>query len=313
VSAASPGVKPVIISAAITGGMTVPSQSPHIPVTPEEIARSAIEAAEAGAAIVHIHVREPDGRPSARPELFEEVYGLIRGGCDAIVQTTTGGGVGMTIEERARVVPLVRPEMATFNMGSFNFAIFTVADRISEWRHDWERDYVDGTREYVFKNTFADIEHMAGVMREHGVKPELEVYDLGHLYTVLHFLERGLLDPPVHIQFVLGVLGAIGARAEELMHLHQRAQALLGEHSWSVAGIGYSGQFRLAAISLALGGHIRVGLEDNLRVRPGELATSNAALVERAVRLARELDREPAHPDEARGILGVAPPTVARV
>jgi len=297
--------QPVVISAAITGAMTVPSQSPHIPVTPEEIARSAIEAAEAGAAIVHIHVREDDGRPSARPELFEETYELIRNGCDAIVQTTTGGGVGMTIQERARVVPLLQPEMATFNMGSFNFGIFPVAERTESWQHNWEQEYLDSTRGYVFTNTFADITYMCDVMREHGVKPELEVYDVGHIYNVLHCLEKGLLKPPVHVQFVMGVLGAIGPRPEELMHFHQRAKELLGEHTWSVAGIGYRGQFHLATLSLILGGQVRVGLEDNLRLAPGQLAPTNASLVQKIARIARELDREPASPDQAREILGV--------
>jgi uncharacterized protein (DUF849 family) len=285
--------------------MTVPSQSPHIPLSPAQIADSAVEAAEAGAAIVHIHAREADGRPSARPELFEEVYASISDRCDAIVQTTTGGGVGMTIEERARVIPLLNPEMATFNMGSFNFGIFPVVDRISQWQNAWEREYLESTWDYVFKNTFADIAYMCKVMRDHGVKPELEIYDVGHLYTVLFFLERGLLDPPLHLQYVMGVLGAIGARPEELMHLRERARSLIGDHTWSVAGIGYAGQFQLAAMSLLLGGHIRVGLEDNLRLGPRRLAESNAALVEKAARLARELDREPASPDVARQILGV--------
>jgi uncharacterized protein (DUF849 family) len=295
----------VVITAAITGAMTVPSQSQHIPVTPEQIAQSAVEAAEAGAAVVHIHVREQDGRPSARPELFEETYGLIRDRTDAIVQTTTGGGVGMTIEDRARVLSLLRPEMATCNVGSFNFALFPVAERIDTFEHDWERDYLDGTRDYIFKNTFADIAYMARTLREYGVKPEFEVYDVGHLYNLLHFLERGLIDPPIHLQFVLGVLGAIGARVEELVHLHQRAKELLGDHSWSVAGVGYRGQFNLAAVALTLRGQVRVGLEDNLRLAPGELAPTNASLVEKMARIARELDREPATPDEARAILGI--------
>ncbi len=296
---------PVVITAAITGAMTVPSQSPHIPLSVAEIADSAVGAAEAGAAIVHVHVREDDGRPTARPELFQKLVGELDGRTDAIVQTTTGGGVGMTIEERARVLPLLEPEMATFNVGSFNFGIFPVVDRIQTWAHDWEEEYLESSRDYVFRNTFEDLEYMCAAMREHGVKPELEVYDVGHLYNVRHLLDRGLLDEPVQIQFVMGVLGAIAPRPEELMHLVARARDLLGIHTWSVAGIGYRGQFQMAAMALVLGGNIRVGLEDNLRVAPGELAPSNAALVEKAARLARELDREPASPAQARQLLGI--------
>ena len=296
---------PVIITAAITGAMTVPSQSPHIPVTVAEIADSAVAAAQAGAAVVHVHVREDDGRPTARPELFEELLGELKGRTEAIVQTTTGGGVGMTIAERARVLPLLAPEMATLNTGSFNFAIYTVADRIQSWKHDWEAEYLESSRDYVFRNTFKDLEYMCAAMREHGVKPELEVYDVGHLYNISHLLDRGLLDGPVQIQFVMGVLGAIMPRPEELMHMVARARDLLGEHTWSVAGIGYRGQFQMAAMSLVLGGNVRVGLEDNLRVGLAEPAPSNAALVEKAIRLARELDREPATPDQARELLGI--------
>ena len=296
----------VIVSAAITGAMTVPSQSPHIPIKPGDIAESAIAAHGAGAAIVHIHARADDGQPSADQERFREIYEHIRARCDAIVQTTTGGGVGMTIDERSEVVVRLRPEMATFNTGSFNFGLFPVAARVDEWRHEWEHAYLESTRDYVFRNTFRDLEHICQVMAETGTKPELEVYDVGHLYNIAHLLDRGLLTEPVHIQFVMGVLGAIGARPEELLHLRERGRALLGDHTWSVAGIGYTGQFRLATMSLVLGGHVRVGLEDNLRISPNELAPSNAAQVEKIVRIARDLDREPASADEARAILGIA-------
>jgi uncharacterized protein (DUF849 family) len=299
------GPAPVVLSAAITGGMTVPSQSPHIPISPEEIADSAIEAAAAGASILHLHVRDSDGRPTADLGLFRETAARISDRTDAIVQFTTGGGVGMTIDERTRVVTALQPEMATFNMGSFNFGIFPVGKRINEWRHDWEADYLESTRSYVFRNTFADLERLCEIMREHGTKPELEVYDVGQLYNVVHLLEHGLLDRPVHIQFVLGVLGALAAEPRELVHLTERANVLIGDHTWSVAGIGYRGEFRLGTLSLLLGGHARVGLEDNLRVGPKELAPSNAALVEKIVRIAGELDRVPAPPSEARRILSI--------
>jgi uncharacterized protein (DUF849 family) len=211
----------------------------------------------------------------------------------------------MTIEERSQVVPNIRPEMATFNMGSFNFGIFPIADRITDWKHDWEAKYLESTRDYVFRNTFKDLEYMCNLMRANGVKPELEVYDVGHLYNIVHLLDRDLLDTPVHLQFVMGVLGGIGARPEELMHFHDRASQLLGDHTWSVAGVGYTGEFHLATMSLVLGGNVRVGLEDNLRLAPGQMATSNSQLVEKIARIARELDRQPASPDEARSILGI--------
>jgi 3,5-dioxohexanoate:acetyl-CoA acetone transferase len=297
----------VFISCAITGGMTVPSQSAAIPVTPEEIVESAVAAHEAGAAIVHVHVREPEtGRPSADLGLFTEVLAGIGERCAAIVQPTTGGGVGMTIEERAHVVAACRPEMATFNAGSFNFGIFQVSHRPE--MAPWEIEYLESTREYVFRNTFADMYRLAEVFREAGTKPEFETYDVGHLYNVLHLLEQNLVDPPLHVQFVLGVLGANAATIEQLVHMRQTALNLFGADTftWSAAGVGYPGEFHLVATALMLGGHVRVGLEDNLRVTSERRATSNAELVDKALALAPLLDRDPASADEARSILGLA-------
>jgi uncharacterized protein (DUF849 family) len=302
-----PGEK-AFISCAITGGMTVPGQSPAIPVTVEEIVDSAVAAHEAGAAIVHVHVRDPaTGKPSADLGLFEEVIAGIRGRCGAIVQPTTGGGVGMTIDERARVLAACRPELASFNVGSFNFGIFQVRHR-SEME-PWEIDYLESTREYVFRNTFADTYRLAELFREAGTKPELETYDVGHLYNVAHLLEQGLLDPPLHVQFVLGVLGANAASLEQLLHMRRTATELFGAgaYTWSAAGIGYPGEFHLAAASLVLGGHVRVGLEDNLRLDLERRAESNAELVEKVMALVPLLDREPATADEARAILGLQP------
>jgi uncharacterized protein (DUF849 family) len=296
------------ISCAITGGMTVPGQSAAIPVTVEEIVESAVAAHEAGAAIVHVHVRDPaTGKPSADLGLFEEVIAGIRGRCGAIVQPTTGGGVGMTIDERARVLSACRPELASFNVGSFNFGIFQVRHR-SEME-PWEIDYLESTREYVFRNTFADTYRLAELFREAGTKPELETYDVGHLYNVAHLLEQGLLDPPLHIQFVLGVLGANAATIEQLLHMRRTATELFGAgaYTWSAAGVGYPGEFHLAATALMLGGHVRVGLEDNLRLDPERRAASNAELVEKAMTLVPLLDREPATADETRAILGLRP------
>jgi uncharacterized protein (DUF849 family) len=302
-----PGEK-AFISCAITGGMTVPGQSAAIPVTVEEIVESAVAAHEAGAAIVHVHVRDPaTGKPSADLGLFEEVIAGIRGRCGAIVQPTTGGGVGMTIDERARVLSACRPELASFNVGSFNFGIFQVRHR-SEME-PWEIDYLESTREYVFRNTFADTYRLAELFREAGTKPELETYDVGHLYNVAHLLEQGLLDPPLHIQFVLGVLGANAATIEQLLHMRRTATELFGAgaYTWSAAGVGYPGEFHLAAAALMLGGHVRVGLEDNMRLDLERRAESNAELVEKAMTLVPLLDRDPATADEARGILGLRP------
>jgi uncharacterized protein (DUF849 family) len=252
-------------------------------------------------------VRDPEtGRPSADLGLFREVLTRIAERCDAIVQPTTGGGVGMTIDERARVVTELRPQMATFNCGSFNFGIFKVRARPE--MAAWEVEYLQGTRDYVFRNTFADMARLAELFREAGAKPEYEVYDVGHLYNLLHLAEEGLVDFPLHIQFVLGVLGANAATIEQLVHMRRTAISLFGEDrfTWSAAGVGYPAEFHLAAAALMMGGHVRVGLEDNLRVTMDRRAASNAELVEKAMTLAPLLDREPVGAAQAREILGIA-------
>jgi uncharacterized protein (DUF849 family) len=299
---------PVFLSCAITGGMSVPGQSAAIPVTPEQIIDSAVEANAAGAAIVHIHVREPEtGKPVADLGLFREVLAGIGDRCGAIVQPTSGGGVGMTIEERARVVTDCRPEMATFNCGSFNFGIFQVRHRPD--MQPWEIEYLESTRDYVFRNTFRDLHRLSELFREAGTKPEYEVYDVGHLYNLHHLADQELVDFPFHVQFVLGVLGANAATLEQLVHMRHTAVSLFGEErfTWSAAGVGYPGQFHLATAALMLGGHMRVGLEDNLRVTSDERAGSNAELVEKAMRLAPLLDREPVGADKARALLELVP------
>ncbi len=295
----------VFCSCAVTGGMSVPGQSAAIPVTPEEIIDAAVGAHAAGAAIVHVHVRDPEtGHPSADLGLFREVVTGIGERCDAIVQPTTGGGVGMTIDDRARVVTELRPEMATFNCGSFNFGIFKVRARPE--MEPWEVEYLEGTRDYVFRNTFADIHRLAELFREAGTKPEYEVYDVGHLYNLRHLADEGLVDFPLHIQFVLGVLGANAANLEQLVHMHRTATTLFGpDFTWSTAGVGYPAEFHLAAAALIMGGHVRVGLEDNLRVTMDRRAGSNAELVEKALTLAPLLDREPVAAALAREILGI--------
>jgi uncharacterized protein (DUF849 family) len=287
--------------------MSVPGQSAAIPITPEEIVQSAVAANAAGAAIVHVHVREPEtGKPIADLGLFKEVLSGIGERCDAIVQPTSGGGVGMTIEERARVVTECRPEMATFNCGSFNFGIFKVRHRPE--MAPWEIDYLESTRDYVFKNTFADMHRLSELFREAGTKPEYEVYDVGHVHNLAHLAEEGLVDFPVHVQFVLGVLGANAASIDQLVHMRGTAESVLGRENftWSAAGVGYPGQFHLAATALMMGGHMRVGLEDNLRVALDRRADSNAELVGKAMALAGLLDREPVGGPGARELLGLA-------
>jgi uncharacterized protein (DUF849 family) len=230
------GVEKVIISAAITGGMTVPGQSAAIPITPDEIVESAVGANAAGATIVHLHVREPaSGKPSSDIGLFREVVSGIRERCDVIVQPTTGGGKGMSLEERSAVLPELQPEMATFNTGSFNFGLFPIAERGGDFE-DWEVDYLEGTRDYIFRNTFADMEKVCAMFRESGAKPELEAYDVGHLYNIKYLVDRGLLDLPVHVQFVLGVMGANAATIDQFMHMRRTAMDLFGDDfTWSAA------------------------------------------------------------------------------
>jgi uncharacterized protein (DUF849 family) len=299
--------KPVIITCAVTGGMTVPSQSRFIPVTPAQIIDDAVAAHDAGAAIVHLHVRDPaTGAPSADLDLFGEVLGGIAARCDAILQPTTGGGIGMTLEERAAVLPTFRPEMATLNAGSINFGLYGTLRHPHDFAA-WERAYLESSRDYVFRNSFADLEFMCGQFRAAAAEPELEIYDVGQIHNVHHLLERGLLDPPLHLSFVLGVLGGNTPDADQLLHMLRTAERSFGADTftWSAAGIGYRGEFHLAAISLVLGGHVRVGLEDNLRVTETEMARSNAQLVTKAVQLAELLDRRPASPPEARALLGL--------
>ncbi|MBC7253735.1 MAG: 3-keto-5-aminohexanoate cleavage protein [Actinobacteria bacterium] len=297
----------VIITAALTGSLTMPSQTPYLPLTPEQLREEAERCREAGAAVVHLHARNPvDGSPTADPDIWEEIIGGIRERTDLVICATTGGSLTMAVEERAAVIPRCRPEMASLNMGSMNASIHPLAEKVKEWKYPWEKAYVEGTRGAVFKNTFSDMEYLLATMQEHGTKPELEIYDVGHLYNALFMLSGGYLKRPLHMQFVMGVLGGIGTAVEDLVFLKRKADHLFGEDfTWSVIGVGYPASFHLGAVSVILGGHIRVGLEDNIRIARGRLAESNADLVARAVRLVRELDREPASPEEARAILGI--------
>jgi uncharacterized protein (DUF849 family) len=297
----------VIITCALTGGMTVPAQSAAIPITVDQIVEEGINAAEAGAAVLHIHVREEaTGRPVADIELFEQVLRQLKERTDAVLQPTTGGGRGMTIKERGAIVPRFRPEMATLNAGSFNFGLYPIAQRDLQFQ-PWEIEYLEGTRDYIFKNTFADVTYLAGLMAAAGTRPEIEIYDVGHLFNLRQLIKDGVLAPPFNIQFVLGVLGANMFEPDQLIHMLRTAERLFGasNFTWSAAGVGYPGEFQIAALAMTLGGNIRVGLEDNLRLRRGNLAKTNCDLIEKAVELAALFDRTPASPAQARAYLGL--------
>ncbi|QHS17013.1 3-keto-5-aminohexanoate cleavage protein [haloarchaeon 3A1-DGR] len=296
-----------IITCAVTGSIHVPTMSPHLPITPDEIVEEAVAAADAGASIVHVHVRDPEtGEPSPDLELFREVATRIRERSDVIVQPTTGGGSNMTLEERVQVVPELEPEMASCNMGSINFGLYPILEAYDEFEHEWERPFLENTREFVFRNTFADLERIIPLFADHGTMPELECYDVGHLHNAKHFLDRGILDPPLHLQFVMGIHGGIGADPEHLTHMIRTAERLFGDrYSFSVVGAGRM-QFPLTTQAISAGGHARVGMEDNLYLRKGELAERNADLVEKMVHQTREITgREIASPDEVREFLGL--------
>lgn len=297
----------LIITAAVTGSATTPSMTPYLPLTPRDIADAAIEAAQAGAAVVHIHARRPeDGLPSSNPDHFREILTRIKENSDVVICITTGGGVGMTLEERAAVVPLFKPEMCSFNMGSINFSLHTTGSAIREFKYPWEKQYLEGSRDFVFKNTFKDLEYLAGIARDSQTKPEMEVYDLGHLYNLDYLVSQGFMSPPLHMQFVMGVLGGVRGTPEDLTYLVRKAEGLFGKgnFTWSVIGVG-AAEINLSTMAIHMGGHVRVGLEDNIYIKRGELAKSNAQLVEKVVGLAATLDREIATPDEARRLLGV--------
>ena len=300
-----PGRK-VIVTCAVTGSIHTPSMSPHLPVTPDQIAAEAVAAVEAGAAIVHLHARDPEtGRPTQDPELFARFLPRIKQATEAVVNITTGGSATMTVEERLRPAAHFQPEVASLNMGTMNFGLFPMLNRFTEFQHDWERPYLEGSRDLVFKNTFKDIEHILRTCSGNGTRFEFECYDISHLYTLAHFLDRRLVTPPLFVQSVFGILGGIGAHPEDVMHMKRTADRLFGdEYVWSVLGAGRN-QMPIATQSLALGGNVRVGLEDNLWAGPGRLATSNAEQVAMVRKLIEGLALEVATPEEARAMLSL--------
>ena len=296
----------VIITCAPTGAIHTPSMSPYLPVTPAEIAAAGIAAAEAGAAVLHLHARDPvDGRPRQDPAIFKEFLPEIAAATDAVINVTTGGSPHMTVDERLKPVVELEPELASLNMGSMNFGLFPMLRRFTEFRHDWEREHLENSRDIVFRNTFADIERILGACRDFGTRFEFECYDIGHLYNLAHFLDRGLVEPPLFVQSVFGILGGIGNHPEDLVHMRRTADRLFGDgYRWSILGAGRR-QIELAAMGATMGANVRVGLEDSLWGGPGRLAESSAEQV-RTIRTVLEgLSLEPATPDEAREMLGL--------
>jgi uncharacterized protein (DUF849 family) len=284
--------------------------SPHLPITPEQIADAAIGAAEAGAAIVHLHARNPEtGRPDQSPEAFLRFVPRIKQRTNAVINLTSGGAPTMRVEERAMPAATLKPEVASLNMGSMNFALFPMLGRFKEFKHDWERPYLEGTRDLIFRNTFKDIEYVLRTCQDNETRFEFECYDIGHLYSLSHFLERGLVRPPLFVQSVFGILGGIGTHPEDVIHMRRTADRLLGRENyrWSVLGAGRA-QMPIAAMAAAMGGNVRVGLEDSLWIGPGKLAESNAQQVTKVRQIVEGLGLEIATPDDAREILGLKGP-----
>jgi uncharacterized protein (DUF849 family) len=297
----------VIITCAVTGGIHTPTMSPHLPVTPDEIASAAVEAAEAGAAIIHLHARDPEtGRPSQDPELFMRFLPRIKQATDAVLNLTTGGGIGMTLEERLAPAHRAKPEVTSLNMGSMNFSVAQLAAKYSEWKHDWEKPYIESTWGLIYPNTFEMIERiMVEVGQAYGTRFEFECYDLGHLYNLKLFVDRGLVEPPFHIQGIFGIAGGMGADLDNLMFFKQTADRLFGsDYRLSCFGIGRS-QMAFLTMAALLGGNVRVGLEDSLYISRGKLATSNAEQVAKIRRILAELGLEVASPAEAREMLAL--------
>lgn len=294
----------VIINCAITGSIHIPTQSPHLPITPQQIADEAVKAAEAGAAIVHLHARNPEtGQPSSDLGLIKEYCSEIHRRSDVIICTTTGAGLGMTAEERLKVVTEFQPELASMNMGSINFGLFPLLERYEEFKFQWERDYLEMTKDFIFPNTFKSLEIFLKTFRDNGTKPELECYDVGHLYNASYLADRGWLEKPFYIQLIFGILGAIQPSVENIVHMRSVADKLFGDdYLSSVLPVGRY-QFAHGTVNAVMGGNVRVGMEDNLYLKKGELVKSNAQSVKKMVHLLDELSLEVATPDETRQIL----------
>lgn len=294
-----------IVTAAVTGSINLPTMSPYLPITPEQIADHVIGAYEAGAAVAHIHVRDPKtGQPSSDLELFRKVATRVKSECSIILCFTTGGGAGMTPEERVSVVPMFKPELASMNAGSMNFGLFPLLDTIGEFKFPWEKIMLEMSEDHIFPNTFRSMRVFCETFYENGTKPELEVYDTAMINNIAFMIQRGILKKPVYIQFVMGILGGIQPDFQNLSFLYETAKRQIGDFQWSVCAAGRY-QIPMCTIALAIGGNVRVGMEDNLWVGKGVQAKSSADQVEKIVRIAKELGIDPATPDEARQILGL--------
>ena len=294
--------KSVIITCAVTGAIHTPTMSEYLPITPNEVAESAIAAAEAGASILHLHARNGDGSPTPSADAFMEFLPRIKQSTDAVVNITTGGGLGMTLEERCEGALRANPEMTSLNMGSMNFGLFPILDKPYNWKHKWEPEYIEMTRDFIFRNTFKDIEWILKELGEnHGVRFEFECYDMGHLYNLAHFVDRGLVKPPFFVQTIFGILGGIGADIENLTHMRRIANKLFGEenYEWSILAAGRH-QMNFVTTGAILGGNVRIGLEDSLYIGKGELAKSNAEQVTKIRRIIENLSLDVATPAEAR-------------
>ena len=280
--------------------------SPYLPVSPEEIAEAGIAAVKAGASILHLHARDPkDGRPTQDPEVFRKFLPAIKNNTDAVINLTSGGAPSMTIEERLQPALQLKPEIASLNMGSMNFGLYPMLNRFKDFEHAWERSYLENSKDLVFKNTFADIEYILSSCRENGTRFEFECYDISHVYNLAHFLDRGLVEPPLFVQSVMGILGGIGAHPDDLQHMRRTADRLLGNsYQWSVLGAGRN-QMDIARQGASLGSNVRVGLEDSLWAGPGKLAESNAQQVNIVSGILEEMKLSIATPDETRRILGL--------
>jgi uncharacterized protein (DUF849 family) len=301
----SKSARKVIVTCAVTGSVHTPSMTPHLPITPDDIARESIEAAEAGAAVIHLHARDPkDGRPTPDPDVFMQFLPRIKQTTNAVVNITTGGSLGMSMEDRLAAPLRAKPELCSLNMGSMNFGLFHVTEKITQWKHDWERQYVEKTKDLIVSNTFAQIERFIRELGHgHGTRFECECYDVGHLYTLAHFLDRKLLEPPLFVQTIFGIMGGIGPHPEDLMHMRRTADRLFGaEYHWSILAAGRH-QINLATMGAVMGGNVRVGLEDSIYLGPGRLAKGNAEQVRKIRTILEELSLGIATPDEARAML----------
>jgi len=294
-----------IITAAITGAIHTPSMSPYLPVTPGQIAEEAIRVHEAGGAVAHIHVRDPKtGYPTADQDAYREIAVRVKKKCDIILCFTTGGRLTEPLERRVKVVSSLKPEMASLNAGSLNFGLFHIVDKIKKWKYRWEKEYLEGTEDVIFPNTFKTMREYLAVIYQNKTKPELEIYDAGMINNVSFLIQAGYLKKPVYLQFVMGILGGIPATPQNLIFLVESSKSAIGDFEFSVCAAGKM-QFHLCTQSLILGGHARVGLEDNLYLGKGAIAKSNAEQVAKIIRIAKELGLEPATPDEARKILNL--------